>query len=87
MPATPIHKFMSSGDFVHASERDGRVRLIVGVDDLDGVDDAELTAEEAAELGLWLLRRSVDRLPTSPLQSLAGLHLDNASRIIGDGLR
>lgn len=90
MPATasaPIRRFTSSGDFVRAEVDDqGRAALLVGVDDLDGVDLATLEPEEATELGLWLLRHA-SRTVTFPDDVVLTRLLDRLSRELGAHLR
>lgn len=94
--------FTSTGGYVlratEATEHAGRIPILFVADD-PGDDErrdplecesldrfVRLEVEEAAEVGLWLLRNVVEHLPDPTVRAAVRVSLDRASRMIGETL-
>lgn len=85
MADTLIERFTADGSLLRLTDDVARVLLLV--DSEDGPDiPTGLEAEEAAELGLKLLRWVASKVEDRERASTVGLLLDRASRHIGVGL-
>lgn len=98
LPAVEVEArgFTSTGGFVavESTLHAGRIPCLFVSDDVDGVHDephaeenfVRLEVEEAAEIGLWLLRLVGEHLPDPQVRAAVRVSLDRASRMIGEGL-
>lgn len=100
LPAVEVaaRGFTSTGGFVYRAVETtghaGRIPCLFVSDDVDAVHDephaeenfVRLEIEEAAEIGLWLLRLVGEHLPDPHVRSAVRVSLDRASRMIGEGL-
>lgn len=89
MADTLIECFTADGSYLLCQDRGERFRLSIGEgpdDLLLDVHDAQLESEEAAELGLKLLRWVASKVHDSERAATVELLLDRAARHIGVGL-